>query len=128
MNLWSSLSSAPDTLPQCQTIVFAPKCADMRGVGLVLDLVLPIEVDNSFGLFVQLTDERSGMPVVEDVKEGGARVLPEGQGLSCPASGPPLKWIEENGITKGCGACKSTEVPVSHDFIAESVVKGTRSG
>ena len=51
-----------------------------------LKLVLPLEIDNSFGLFVQLTDERSGLPVVEDVKEDGARVLPEGQGLSCPAS------------------------------------------
>ena len=75
-----------------------------------LKLALPIEIDNSFGLFVQLTDERSGLPVVEDVKEGGARVLPEGQGLSCPASGPPLRWIEENGITQGCGACKSIEI------------------
>ena len=75
-----------------------------------LKLVLPIEIDNSFGLFVQLTDERSGLPVLEDAKEGGARILPEGQGLSCPASGPPLKWIEENGITQGCTACKSIEI------------------
>ena len=79
-------------------------------IGKSLKLVLPIEIDNSFGLFVQLTDERSGLPVLEDVKEGGARVLPEGQGLSCPASGPPLKWIEENGITQGCSACKSIEI------------------
>ena len=48
--------------------------------------------------------------MVEDVKAEGARVLPERQGLSCPASGPPLKWIEENGITQGCGACKSIEI------------------
>ena len=24
--------------------------------------------------------------------------------------GPPLRWIEENGITQGCGACKSIEI------------------
>ena len=38
--------------------------------------------------------------------------LPENQppNLKCPISGPPLKWIEEFGITKGCGARKSVEI------------------
>ena len=39
-------------------------------------------------------------------------VLPEGQApnLTCPRSGPPLKWIEDFGITQGCGACKKIEI------------------
>lgn len=36
-----------------------------------LKWVLPIEIDNSFGLFVELTDERSCQPVLEDVRRDG---------------------------------------------------------
>ena len=31
-------------------------------------------------------------------------MLPEGQNLSKSAAGPPLKWVEEHGITPDCGA------------------------
>ena len=78
-------------------------------------LVLPIEILNEFGLFTQLVDERSGLPI--DSGSGPSsmenRVLPQGQNpsLTCPSSGPPLPWVEEHGCTKGCSACKSVELP-----------------
>ena len=50
-----------------------------------LKLVLPMEVDNSFGLFVQFTGDRSGLPVMEEVKED------EGQGVSCPTLGTAVE-------------------------------------
>lgn len=37
-------------------------------------------------------------------------VLPEGQSLACPASGPPMRWIEEHGVTRGCAARKLIEI------------------
>ena len=79
-----------------------------------LKLVLPIEIQNEFGLFTQLVDERSGLP-----RDSGSapssmesRVLPQNQdtSLTCPSSGPPLPWVEEHGFTKGCSACKSVEL------------------
>ena len=75
--------------------------------------VFPIEIRNEFGLFTQLVDERSGLPI--DSGSGPSsmesRVLPQGQNpsLTCPSSGPPLPWVEEHGYTKGCSACKSVE-------------------
>ena len=77
-------------------------------------IVLPIEIRNEFGLFTQLVDERSGLPI--DAGSGPSsmesRVLPQGQNpsLTCPSSGPPLPWVEEHGYTKGCSACKSVEI------------------
>ena len=74
-----------------------------------LKLSLPITVVNDVGLFVPLVDERSGLPVGPSEAEP-VNMLPEGQKLSKPAAGPPLKWVEEHGITPDCGACKSIEV------------------
>ena len=74
-----------------------------------LKLCLPITVVNDVGLFVPLVDERLGLPVgpaeVEPVN-----MLPDGQDLAMSTAGPPLKWVEEHGITPDCGACKSIEV------------------
>jgi hypothetical protein len=41
--------------------------------------------------------ERSGLPVGPGESEP-VNMLSEGQDLSKSASGPPLKWVEENGI------------------------------
>ena len=77
-----------------------------------IKLCLPITISNDFGMFVQLVHERSGMPVEPVVDKPPESVLPEGQApnLTCPRSGPPLKWIEDFGITQGCGACKKIEI------------------
>ena len=77
-----------------------------------IKLCLPITISNEFGIFVQLVHERSGMPVEPVVDKPPESVLPEGQApnLTCPRSGPPLKWIEDFGITQGCGACKKIEI------------------
>ena len=77
-----------------------------------IKLCLPISISNDFGIFVQLVHERSGMPVEPVVDKPPESVLPEGQApnLTCPRSGPPLKWIEDFGITQGCGACKKIEI------------------
>ena len=77
-----------------------------------IKLCLPIAISNDFGIFVQLVHERSGMPVEPVVDKPPESVLPEGQApnLTCPRSGPPLKWIEDFGITQGCGACKKIEI------------------
>ena len=52
------------------------------------------------------------LPIEGKPQEEPQASLPENQppNLKCPISGPPLKWIEEFGITKGCGACKSVEI------------------
>ena len=78
-------------------------------VATSLKLCLPITVVNDVGLFVPLVDERSGLPVGPSEVEP-VNMLPEGQDLSKSAAGPPLKWVEEHGITPDCGACKSIEV------------------
>ena len=77
-----------------------------------IKLCLPISISNDFRIFVQLVHERSGMPVEPVVDKPPESVLPEGQApnLTCPRSGPPLKWIEDFGITQGCGACKKIEI------------------
>ena len=77
-----------------------------------IKLCLPITISNDFGIFVQLVHERSGMPVEPVVDKPPESVLPEGQApnLTCPLSGPPLKWVEDFGITQGCGACKKIEI------------------
>ena len=68
-----------------------------------IKLCLPIAISNDFGIFVQLVHERSGMPVEPVVDKPPESVLPEGQApnLTCPRSGPPLKWIEDFGIISG---------------------------
>jgi len=68
-----------------------------------LKLCLPITVVNDVGLFVPLVDERSGLPVGPSEAEP-VNMLPEGQNLSKSAAGPPLKWVEEHGITPDFGA------------------------
>ncbi len=77
-----------------------------------IKVCLPISISNDFNIFVQLVDERSGLPIEGKPQEEPQVSLPENQppNLKCPISGPPLKWIEEFGITKGCGACKSVEI------------------
>ena len=68
----------------------------------------------SFGLFTQLVDERSGLPIDSGsgLSSKESRVLPQGENpsLTCPSSGHPLSWVEEHGFTKGCSACKSAEL------------------
>lgn len=72
-----------------------------------IKLSLPITIQNDYGLFVPLVDERSGKPEQPDVNMPNqpATILDEPQ-----QSGPPLKWVEDHGITLGCPACRHIEI------------------
>eukprot|EP00435_Cladocopium_sp_Y103_P009367 s4288_g2.t1 len=74
-----------------------------------LKLCLPLTVVNDCGLFVNLVDERSGLPIGPSAPEP-VNMLPEGQDLVKSTTGPPLKWVEEHEITPGCSACKAIEI------------------
>eukprot|EP00435_Cladocopium_sp_Y103_P034092 s1874_g8.t1 len=76
-----------------------------------LKLCLPLTVVNDCGLFVNLVDERSGLPIGPSASEP-VNMLPEaeGQDLVKSTTGPPLKWVEEHEVTPGCSACKAIEI------------------
>ena len=76
-----------------------------------IKLCVPIRVCNDYGLFSTLVDERTGRPAVPSLpSEDPVNPLPEGKSLEVPASGPPVRWIEENGVSKNCSACRSIEL------------------
>ena len=59
-------------------------------------------------MFVKLVDERSGLPEAPRSSEEVSVPLPAD--LKCPATGPPVKWLDEHGVSLKCSACKEIEI------------------
>ena len=69
---------------------------------------MPVEILDGHGLFVKLVDERSGLPEAPRSSEEVSVPLPAD--LRCPATGPPVKWLDEHGVSLKCSACKEIEI------------------
>ena len=69
---------------------------------------MPVEILDGHGLFVKLVDERSGLP--EAPRSSEEVVVPLPSDLKCPATGPPVKWLDEHGVSLKCSACKEIEI------------------
>ena len=77
-----------------------------------IKLVFPLEIMMETGMFSVLKVKNELGPEVDvefkDVAEF-PRVLPKSQGasLKCPATGPPIGFLNRFGISKDCSACRS---------------------
>ena len=85
-----------------------------------IKLVFPLEIMMETGMFsvLKVKNELGPRPEADmDVTEF-PRVLPKSQGasLKCPATGPPIEFLNRFGTSKDCSACRSLET------------KGTRQG
>ena len=85
-----------------------------------IKLVFPLEIMMETGMFSVLKVKNELGPRSEadmDVTEF-PRVLPKSQGasLKCPATGPPIEFLNRFGTSKDCSACRSLDT------------KGTRQG
>ena len=79
-----------------------------RFVAKSIKLCMPVEILDGHGLFVKLVDERSGLPEAPRSSEEVSVPLPAD--LRCPATGPPVKWLDEHGVSLRCSACKEIEI------------------
>ena len=79
-----------------------------RFVAKSIKLCMPVEILDGHGLFVELVDERSGLP--EAPRSSEEVVVPLPSDLKCPATGPPVKWLDEHGVSLKCSACKEIEI------------------
>ena len=79
-----------------------------RFVAKSIKLCMPVEILDGHGLFVKLVDERSGLP--EAPRSSEEVVVPLPSDLKCPATGPPVKWLDEHGVSLKCSACKEIEI------------------
>ena len=79
-----------------------------RFVAKSINLCMPVEILDGHGLFVKLVDERSVLP--EAPRSSEEVVVPLPSDLKCPATGPPVKWLDEHGVSLKCSACKEIEI------------------
>ena len=78
-----------------------------------IKLVFPLEIMMETGMFsvLKVKNELGPRPEADmDVTEF-PRVLPKSQGasLKCPATGPPIEFLNRFGTSKDCSACRSLE-------------------
>ena len=79
-----------------------------RFVAKSIKLCMPVEILDGHGLFVRLVDERSGLPEAPRSSQEVSVPLPSD--LKCPSTGPPVKWLDEHGVSLTCSACKEIEI------------------
>ena len=71
-----------------------------RFVAKSIKLCMPVEILDGHGLFVRLVDERSGLPEAPRSSQEVSVPLPSD--LKCPSTGPPVKWLDEHGVSLKC--------------------------